>query len=133
MVVGDIVFAEPARALAALHARNGQPSYLYRFNVISSSVRHRLRGTTHAQERQYVFDTLHASPYATDDNDKVQAQHAVTYWTNFAKTGDPNGAGQPAWPKYSAASDTLLEFANEGPAAKPTPFVERLKMIASRY
>jgi para-nitrobenzyl esterase len=132
-IVGDIIFGEPARFLAGLHADSGQPTYLYRFDVVSTSVRHRLKGTTHAQERQYVFDTLHTSPYATDDNDKVQASHAVTYWTNFAKTGDPNGAGEPQWPRYSASGDMLLDFTNDGPVAKPSPHKARWDAITARY
>jgi para-nitrobenzyl esterase len=132
-IVGDIIFGEPARYLADVHAANGQPAYLYRFDVVSLSRRDRLKGTTHAQERQYVFDTLHTSPYPTDDNDKVQAQHAVTYWTNFAKTGDPNGAGEPAWPRYTSAKDELLEFTNNGPVAKPSPHKSRWDAITARY
>jgi para-nitrobenzyl esterase len=132
-IVGDIIFGEPARYLAGLHAANGNPSYLYRFDVVSTSVRHRLKGTTHAQERQYVFDTLKTSPYATDENDKVQAQYAVTYWTNFAKTGDPNGAGLPIWPRYSATTDQLLDFTNDGPVGKPSPHKDRWAAIEARY
>jgi para-nitrobenzyl esterase len=30
------------------------------------------------------------------------------YWTNFAKTGDPNGAGLPAWPVYETATEPTL-------------------------
>jgi para-nitrobenzyl esterase len=133
MIVGDIVFAEPARYLAGLHAANQQPTFLYRFDVVSTSVRHRLKGTTHAQERQYVFDTLHTSPYATDENDKVQAQHVVAYWTNFAKTGNPSGVGHPIWPRYGASTDTLMEFTNDGPVSKPSPHKERWDAIAARY
>jgi para-nitrobenzyl esterase len=132
-IVGDIVFTEPARYLAGLHARNGQPTWLYRFDVLSESVRGRLKGTTHAQERQYVFDTLSTSPYPADANDAVQADHVGAYWTAFAKTGNPNTAGEPAWPAYSSATDELLEFTNDGPVAKPAPFVERWKALAARY
>jgi para-nitrobenzyl esterase len=132
-IMGDIIFGEPARELAGLHAAHGQPTYLYRFDVLSLSVRSKYRGTPHAQERQYVFDTLHTSPYPADDNDKVQAQFAVSYWTNFAKTGDPNGATLPTWPRYTAAKDELLEFTNTGPVAKVSPHKARWDAITARY
>jgi para-nitrobenzyl esterase len=38
------------------------------------------------------------------------------YWVNFAKTGDPNGPGLPAWPAYSGADDTLMGFGESGAA-----------------
>lgn len=132
-IVGDIVFGEPARYLAGLHAAHGQPTYLYRFDVLSPSVRAKYKGTPHAQERQYVFDTLPTSPYPTDDNDKVQAQFAVTYWTNFAKAGDPNGAGAPVWPRYTSAKDELIEFTNTGPVVKVSPHKARWDAITARY
>jgi para-nitrobenzyl esterase len=132
-IVGDIIFGEPARYLAELHAAHGQPTWLYRFDVISPSMAGRWKGTAHAQERQYVFDTLHTSPFPTDANDQVQALHAVTYWTNFAKAGDPNGAGEPVWPRYAAASDQLLEFTNAGPVGKVSPHKARWDAIGARY
>lgn len=131
-IVGDIIFGEPARYLAGLHAARGQPTWLYRFDVISPSVAGRWKGTAHAQERQYVFDTLHTSPFPTDANDQVQALHAVTYWTNFAKAGNPNSAGEPEWPRYDA-NDKLLEFTNAGPVAKASPHKARWEAIGARY
>ena len=35
------------------------------------------------------------------------------YWTNFAKTGDPNGAGLPAWPAFTPASRQTLVIGDE--------------------
>lgn len=132
-IVGDIVFGEPARTLAGLHAAQGEPVWLYRFDVLSSSIRGRYRGMPHAQERQYVFNTLHASPYPTDANDQRLADFAIAYWVNFAKTGNPNGAGLPQWPAYSAAADQLLDFTNDGPVAKPSPHKARWDAIKARY
>ncbi len=132
-IVGDIIFGEPARHLAGIQSAAGQPSWLYRFDVLSPSVQNRFKGMPHAQERQYVFNTLHTSPWPTDANDQTQADFAIAYWVNFAKTGDPNGAGLPAWPKYSTASDQLLDFTNAGPVAKVSPHKERWDAIAARY
>ena len=32
------------------------------------------------------------------------------YWTNFAKTGNPNGTGLPDWPNYDPTSDQWMTF-----------------------
>jgi para-nitrobenzyl esterase len=33
----------------------------------------------------------------------------MSYWTNFAKSGDPNGPGLPNWPKYDK-DDSLIHL-----------------------
>jgi para-nitrobenzyl esterase len=38
------------------------------------------------------------------------------YVVNFVKTGDPNGAGLPAWPKYARSNDVIMDFAADGTA-----------------
>ncbi|MGZ9099290.1 MAG: carboxylesterase/lipase family protein, partial [Brevundimonas sp.] len=57
-VVSDLVFNEPARRLARLHATAGHPTYLYRFDVVPESNPEPSGGATHASERPYVFDNL---------------------------------------------------------------------------
>jgi para-nitrobenzyl esterase len=61
----------------------------------------------HASEIQYVFDlpiTVPA-PGLGADQQKLAAT-MVSYWTTFARTGQPNSRGVPAFPAYQAASDT---------------------------
>jgi para-nitrobenzyl esterase len=128
-IISDAIFTAPARRLAALHAKNGQPTWLYRFSVLSPSVRGVLKGAVHASERQYVFQTLNASPWPTGEQDKAAATAMSAYWTHFAKAGDPNGGGLPAWPAYSAREDRLLDFTNDGPVAEKVPHTERLDAI----
>ncbi len=40
-----------------------------------------------------------------------------SYWVNFAKTGDPNGAGLPQWPAYSATDCWQVMHLHPGPTA----------------
>ena len=38
------------------------------------------------------------------------------YVVNFARTGDPNGTGLPAWPRYTSTEDRLMDFNAAGQA-----------------
>jgi para-nitrobenzyl esterase len=40
----------------------------------------------------------------------VLSQRMTDYWTNFAKTGDPNGPGLPQWPQFDATTQAALTF-----------------------
>lgn len=55
----------------------------------------------HSTELEYVFGTLDVRQGATwKPADRRLSDEVVTYWTNFARTGDPNGNGLPKWPRY---------------------------------
>ena len=128
-VLSDVIFGEPARSLAALHAANGRPTWLYRFSALSPSMRGKLGGAPHASEREYVFETLNASPWPTGGDDAKIAADMSGYWTSFAKHGDPNGGGRAKWPGYSKSADILLNFTDAGPVAQKTPDAASLDTI----
>ena len=132
-IVSDLVFNEPARHLARLHAASGHPTYLYRFDVVPESNPEPSGGATHASERPYVFDNLHTVGRPMGERDARAATAMADYWTTFAARGNPNGPGRPAWPEFGAEPDRLLEFTNGGPVAGAIPFGNRLDLIEAYY
>ncbi|PZO02663.1 MAG: carboxylesterase [Alphaproteobacteria bacterium] len=131
-VVSDLVFNEPARHLARLHARTGSPTWLYRFDFVPASNPEPSGGATHASERPYVFDNLHTVGRAMGERDFRAATAMADYWTTFAVTGSPRPLKHPSWPRFDAATEVLLEFTNLGPTVRPVPFGDRLDLI-TRY
>ena len=124
------IMVEPARFMARTIASLGQPAYEYRFSYVAESMRKQWKGAPHATEIPFVFDTVQAR-YGKDlaPADKATAEAANAYWVNFAKSGNPNGAGLPEWPAYKADTDLLLDFAEKGPVAGSDPWKERLDLV----
>jgi para-nitrobenzyl esterase len=132
MVNTDKVWAEPARFTARAFVAKGAPAYIYLFSYVSPSMQQMMRyGAAHASEIAYVFDNLRGRNGATvASTDKEVAKMMNTYWTNFAKTGDPNGKGLPKWPVYDPKKDEILEFRPDGSVVgEPDPKKARLDVI----
>jgi para-nitrobenzyl esterase len=76
-------------------------------------------GAYHGAEVQYLF--LGANPFGPMPLLQPQQQLSramVSYWTQFAKTGNPNSAGEPTWAPYSSSVDQFQSF------IPPIPVVE---------
>lgn len=132
MVNTDKVWAEPARFTANAFTAKGSPAYIYLFSYVAVSMQQTLRnGAPHASEISYVFDNLRSRNGATvAPKDQEVARMMNTYWVNFAKTGDPNGKGQPKWPVYDPKKNEILEFRSDGSAVGgPDPKKSRLDLI----
>jgi para-nitrobenzyl esterase len=126
----DKVQAEPARFTARAFTAKGAPAYVYRFSYVPAALKERMpNGVPHGFEVPYAFGTLGGNPRAPapTPEDLAVARAVNTYWANFAKTGDPNGAGLPKWPRYDPAKGEILEFRPDGtPVAAPDPLKARM-------
>jgi para-nitrobenzyl esterase len=114
----DFGQAEPARFAADAFASSGSPVYRYRFSYVQTAMREQMRtGAPHGGEIAFVFGTLTARPGSTlSTEDQAISRMAQSYWANFAKTGDPNGTGLPAWPRHDPRKDSIFEFRPDGSA-----------------
>jgi para-nitrobenzyl esterase len=109
-VSGDALLVCPARAMARLLAEAGISNYLYSFDLpVANALLPQLADIAfHAADIPYVFGNDEF--LLGDVGDPAAAAAIRGYWTRFARTGDPNGEGAPAWPAYDPAADEILDI-----------------------
>jgi para-nitrobenzyl esterase len=115
-----------------LHSRTGkQPLWRYRFEQEPPATTP--RGAYHSAEIEFVFGALPSKKeYSWRPEDFKVSELMMSYWTNFAKKGDPNGSGLPNWPKYEAASGWQILHINANPSVTPDPHRKRYEFLDSR-
>lgn len=104
----------PSLHLAEAVASAGGQSWVYWFTRVRPGHKASEMGAYHGAELPYVFDT-HDDWLPTDDTDRTLTRATVRYWTNFARTGDPNeprdGREQfLSWPPYRQSGDPVLQL-----------------------
>jgi enterochelin esterase family protein len=90
-------------------------------------------GSPHGMEVEYVFGHVTGGPPGKPTATDLAISDAMaTYWTNFAKYGDPNGKNMPAWPAFSDRHPELMYFAGT-PHTGPVPTPEGLKALDAYF
>lgn len=117
----DSAFSCNGVNVSARIAAQGAPIWMYEFRdqtavpligmVGGRYVLSLPQGAAHAYELPYLFGMASAAQNAEQTALKATMS---TYWTNFAKTGNPNGAGVPAWAGFKDGKVQALDVASGG-------------------
>ncbi|XP_062063273.1 bile salt-activated lipase [Lepus europaeus] len=112
----DILFLIPTETALAQHRANARTgkTYAYLFSHPSRMpIYPSWMGADHADDLQYVFGKPFATPLGYRPQDRTVSKTLIAYWTNFARTGDPNtGPSEvPAhWEPYTLENSSYLEI-----------------------
>ncbi|XP_004613488.2 bile salt-activated lipase [Sorex araneus] len=115
----DVLFLMPTAMALAQHkaqAKTGR-TYSYVFSHPSRMpIYPKWVGADHADDLQYVFGKPMATPLGYRAQDRTVSKAMIAYWTNFAKTGDPNVGSSPVptrWEPYTAEGRDYLDINNK--------------------
>jgi para-nitrobenzyl esterase len=113
--LNDVIGACPGMVMASLHAQAGHHAYVYQFNREIPGKGQRALGAFHSLEIPFVFGTFEAWNWLpVEQADHRLSEIVQSYWTNFAKTGNPNGASLPGWREFEEGGQSSMEFGKSG-------------------
>jgi para-nitrobenzyl esterase len=135
-VASDDFLALPTWKWFDLQRQTGAPTYYYYY----THVRPRFLldpgskpawGAVHSAEIEYALGNLDTNPiYAWTDADRKVSATMSAYWANFIKTGNPNGAGLPVWPKASPDAGKIQRQVIDVDT-RSMPFPEQRRYVAA--
>jgi para-nitrobenzyl esterase len=123
-----------AQELCRLKAEQGTAaSYLYFFDW-QSPVHNDRMGSYHTLDIPFVFYNMDIGASMTGSaQSRYQVGHVMSAaWAAFARTGNPNHADMPNWPKFDATSLPTMVFGEQIRVANDPNKEERLALAALR-
>ena len=107
-------------SVAELVWHTGAGNVGYQFQFSRSAPGKEGLGAPHGSEVVFVFGNLAVEQNTRkfEERDHSISEQIQQYWTNFAKTGNPNGGTLPQWPKFDPKVRAYLDLTDNGPAAK---------------
>jgi para-nitrobenzyl esterase len=105
---GDGALVCPTRRLTRTLVGASVPTYLYDFQRAPDSGKSLGLGAYHSSEVQFVFGNPTTLSDSLTDAEKKLSAEMMGDWGRMALSGDPNGTGAVAWPKYDLAKATTL-------------------------
>jgi para-nitrobenzyl esterase len=98
-MLGDSMIGAKAFFYAVQAAKSGQPAFLYFFSQTLPSPKQTI-GAFHAIDVPHLF--AKSTPIVPLNKTALELSEIMgDYWTQFAKTGNPNKSPRPEWPQFS--------------------------------
>ncbi len=85
-------------------------------------------GSPHAQDVGFVFGTFNPNDAYASSTDQKISETMMTYWTNFAKHGNPNGGSVPSWEAFSTKNPKVMYFQQHA-FMGPVPAEKAMKVL----
>jgi len=121
----DSMFGWSAWTWARLQSEKGKgKSFEYYFDYHAPDA----GGAGHGSDVPFAFQTLATRRGEPNPEDLKLTNIISSYWTNFAKTGNPNGPGLPEWPAFTESDQKVMVF-DTAPGARPVPNRDKLKVF----
>ncbi|MEO6519065.1 MAG: carboxylesterase family protein [Pseudoxanthomonas sp.] len=131
--LADTGFHAPGRFLADGSARHGQPTWVYRFDHIPPA-HPQQPGAAHSDDVPYLFTPIAAPGWPADNpTEQKMAAMMLGYWTQFARTGNPNGPGLPAWPAWQAGGNGATQLLDVPASTQAGLWKARMDYHHARY
>ena len=101
---GDNRYLLAARVAGAGMGHVDSPAWLYYLDFVPAERRGEWLGTPHGYDAAILF----AGAQSEDPAERALASRMQGFWVQFARAGDPNGEGEPAWPRYDRRTDRWM-------------------------
>ena len=117
----DAAFGWHTWAWACLQSQKGKSKvYLYYFDQHPAES----EGSPHGQDVNYVFQ------HVTEGESDIAVSKIIgDYWTNFAKTGNPDGNNLPHWPEFKSDNQQVMYLTSPQPKVGEVPSLESMKVL----
>ena len=106
---------------AAIQLEKTPNVYVFRFDTAPPTEDGAAYGAVHGVDVGYTFNYF-PEPVEWRASDHELSETLIDFWTNFAKTGDPNAEGLPVWPAYDPETPEVMSFADPLQAIELTEF-----------
>ena len=145
-ILTDAFMAMSMRGWAQYNHNADQPTYLYYMDYVPPAYQiylfddpnlnlpggPRSTGAYHSGDLAYVFNNVGKTGDFWLEEDFAMARAMSGYWTNFAKTGNPNGANLPNWARYEPQNHNTQLLSNPIKTIAGAKR-EKLDLLAQRY